>query len=63
MTLRRISEFDPAADRILKAIPKDLPQAQYSTWEQMHVVHEFARKLKLYDALDYLDNSFFKDNA
>ncbi len=59
---QHISEFDPAVYKILCGLPKDLPQAQYGTMEQMQVLYSFARKLKLYDAMDYIENSYFKDN-
>jgi hypothetical protein len=59
---RQISEFDPVADKILNSIPRNLVQAQYGTREQMQVMLWFAVKLKLYDAVDYIENSYFKDN-
>lgn len=54
----KIEDLDLMAAKLIKSIPEDLPQAQYSTRDQLEVLMELARKLKLYDAYDLMKRTF-----
>lgn len=49
-----IKELDAVAYKVLKSIPNNIDTAQYSTIDQLKVLLEFARKLKLEDASDII---------
>jgi hypothetical protein len=53
-----INELDPIVFNLIKQIPKDIQQAQYATNDQIRVLLEVARKLKLYDALEVIKLKF-----
>jgi hypothetical protein len=46
-----IYDYDPVAAKVIGSIPLDIPQAQYSTHDQLIVLYELARRLKLYDGM------------
>ena len=50
----KLKELDPLAASILKNIEPAKIQAQYSCADQLSVLIEFARKLKMYEAADFL---------
>lgn len=49
-----IKDIDPAAQRIIDNIDPNLSQAQYSTHDQLCVIYQLARKMKLYDAAEVI---------
>jgi hypothetical protein len=55
----KLEDLDPTVVALLDLVPKDLPQAQYSTKDQLFVLILFARRLKLYDALELLRKYHF----
>jgi hypothetical protein len=50
-----LNQVDSWAARVLDSIPEADEQAQYSLTDQLAVLREFARKLKLYDAMEFLE--------
>jgi hypothetical protein len=52
LELTMLEDIDPVAMELLKSLPKDLPPAQYSTKDQLRVLLEAARRLRLNDAQD-----------
>lgn len=61
MKMTKLHELDKVAYNIIKNIPADIDQAQYSTKDQLRVLIEVGRKLKLYDAVDLLKSTFHID--
>lgn len=49
-----IHGLDPIAAKVLGSISRGIPQAQYSTHDQLIVICELARRLKLYDGMDII---------
>jgi hypothetical protein len=45
---------ETTAYRALRALPDDIPQAQYSTYLQLVILSQAAVRLGLYDAADFL---------
>jgi hypothetical protein len=58
--MKRVKDCDGFAAKLIESIPRNIPQAQYPTLDQISVLMELARKLKMYDAYDLMNRTFFK---
>jgi hypothetical protein len=58
--MKTVKDMDVYAAKLIDSIPNEIVQAQYPTLDQIYVLMELARKLKMYDAYDLLDKTFFR---
>jgi hypothetical protein len=60
MFIKTVKDLDSYVEKLIDSIPNEIVQAQYPTMDQIFVLMELARKLKMYDAYDLLDKTFFR---
>lgn len=61
--MKEVRDLDVVVATLIDNIPKSITQAQYPTMDQIFVLMELARKLKMYDAFDLLHRTFIQPSG